>query len=105
MHKWSVRSLTCVYIFALVSSEYQLQDSYIGATIGRNASRIAGSAFTLDGVTYKLAANSGGSHLHGGIRGFDKVGTEGGRSSRGPDVQEGRRILRRAFLSRTDAVA
>ena len=55
------------------SAEYEQQDSYIGATVGRNASRIAGSQFQLDGITYKLAANSAGSHLHGGIRGFDKV--------------------------------
>ncbi|XP_043236398.1 galactose mutarotase-like [Amphibalanus amphitrite] len=53
-------------------SEYQQQDSYIGATIGRVASRIAGNQFQLDNATYKLAGNSGGSHLHGGIRGFDK---------------------------------
>lgn len=52
--------------------EYEQQDSYIGATIGRNASRIAGSAFELDGRKYSLAQNSAGSHLHGGLRGFDK---------------------------------
>lgn len=47
-----------------------LDASYFGATVGRLANRVGGSTFTLDGITYELAANEGANQLHGGPDGF-----------------------------------
>jgi len=55
---------------------YLHDKSYFGATVGRYANRIAHGKFTLNGTTYTLAKNDGENHLHGGVRGFNKVGWE-----------------------------
>jgi aldose 1-epimerase len=53
--------------------DYRSDPYYMGATVGRSANRIGGASFTLAGVEYRLGANVGADHLHGGLRGFDAV--------------------------------
>jgi aldose 1-epimerase len=43
------------------------------AVIGRFANRIAGARFTLDGTEYRLAANNGTNHIHGGPNNFSRA--------------------------------
>jgi aldose 1-epimerase len=52
---------------------YQKGSPYFGATVGRIANRIRDAKFKLEGKEYKVAANDGKNHLHGGVKGWDKV--------------------------------
>lgn len=76
--------------------EYERNDSYLGAVIGRHANRIGGGVFSLNGTLYSLVCNDGHNHLHGGRQGFDRrvwdarVEEDGLTLSRvSPDGEEG----------------
>ena len=64
--------LTDVLLGYETVKEYEENDGYLGACIGRNGNRIAGAAFTLNGQRFHLTANEGKNQLHGGLCGFDK---------------------------------
>jgi len=68
---------------------YIENNPYFGAIVGRYGNRIAKGKFTLDGTDYTLAINDGENHLHGGLKGFDKVvwQSEGFTSDEGPGVK------------------
>ena len=53
--------------------EYEAETPYFGALIGRYSNRIAEGKFNLEGQEYTLAVNNGVNHIHGGLKGFDKV--------------------------------
>lgn len=74
---------------------YEKDASYLGPIVGRYGNRIAKGRFTLDGQTYTLAINNNGNHLHGGLRGFDKVVWTGQGS-----VVAGAARLKLTYLSR-----
>lgn len=64
---------TSVVLGAANLESYLKEFGGAAAVMGRYANRIANARFTLDGVDYKLAANNGKNHLHGGLRNFSKV--------------------------------
>lgn len=53
--------------------QYVKDNPLFGAIVGRYANRIGNAKFTIDGIEYTQAKNNGKNHIHGGIKGFDKV--------------------------------
>ena len=52
---------------------YVKGNPYFGATVGRVGNRIRDAKFELEKKKYTLAANNKPHHLHGGVKGWDKV--------------------------------
>ncbi|MBN1360576.1 MAG: galactose mutarotase [Sedimentisphaerales bacterium] len=53
---------------------YLRRNPFFGVTVGRYANRIANARFMLDSVEYRVTANTGRNHIHGGAtKSFDKV--------------------------------
>lgn len=46
---------------------YEESDKFFGATVGRNANRIGGASFELNGKCYSLEKNDGANNLHSGL--------------------------------------
>ncbi len=53
-------------------AEYEANNGYVGAAIGRYGNRLSNAQFELNGKTYHVAKNDGENHLHGGNIGFNK---------------------------------
>jgi aldose 1-epimerase len=74
---------------------YLAGSPYFGSTVGRVANRIRNASVELEGRRYALAANNGAHHLHGGVKGWDKVVW----TAEAMDTAEGP-ALRLAYVSR-----
>jgi aldose 1-epimerase len=74
---WSAKDKNGIYEDIVLGynelSEYEKESPYFGAIIGRYGNRIAKGKFNIEGKEYTLAVNNGENHLHGGMKGFDKV--------------------------------
>jgi aldose 1-epimerase len=76
-------------------ADYQKATAYFGALIGRYGNRVGKGKFSIDGKEFKLAVNNGVNHLHGGLKGFDKVVW-----TASPSVQADGAHLELSYLSR-----
>lgn len=53
--------------------DYIKDTPYFGCIVGRYGNRIGKGKFAIDGTEFTLATNNNENHLHGGLKGFDKV--------------------------------
>ena len=67
----STGKLTDVVLGFDTLAEYECDQDFHGALVGRVANRIGGAGFDLGGKHYSLAANDGPNTLHGGIVGYN----------------------------------
>ena len=51
---------------------YAASDTYLGATVGRNANRIKAASIVVGSKTYALQANDGANSLHSGPEGYER---------------------------------
>lgn len=52
------------------AADYAASSAFLGATVGRNANRIAGASFALKGKSYHLEQNNNGNNLHSGSNSY-----------------------------------
>ena len=69
---WKFRGIEVVLGYKNLS-DYEADDTYKGAIVGRCANRIGGAKFELGGKVFEIDKNDAGkNHLHGGFNGFEK---------------------------------
>ncbi|HKK40571.1 MAG TPA: aldose epimerase family protein [Cryomorphaceae bacterium] len=56
--------------FDTIEEYLQPPETFFGSIVGRVANRMGGASFDLDGQKYRLTANEGRNHIHGGPTGF-----------------------------------
>ena len=49
------------------AADYESDTAFLGAVVGRNANRIGGAAFEINGKVYQLSKNDGENNLHSGL--------------------------------------
>ncbi len=68
-------------------TDYEANDGYFRATIGRNGNRIGGAVVEIAGQRYTMDQNENSNNLHSGFHGFDKVIWETELSEEGLSVK------------------
>ena len=72
VQSWKFKNVNVVLGYDTIA-EYEADDTYKGAIVGRCANRIGGAKFELNGKIFEIDKNDAGkNHLHGGFNGFEK---------------------------------
>ena len=75
--------------------QYQKENPFFGALIGRYGNRIAKGKFSIDGKPYQLAINNEPNALHGGPEGFHRVVWKAEETKSGENA-----VLKLSYLSK-----